>query len=463
MQSNVIDAVRVFERDEVQLFVAAGSVTVGLVAIGFSLVRRRFDRLLSFFAWFAVLYGIRLWFQSNIHSLIAAPSLAMTKTQLALNFLVEIPAFLFFDASGLIGRAGRYVVHVVCLAVMCLILGVFLGWPLAMLDRLNSILVISGSVSAVALSFRQPINERHGQIFRLGLLIFVGFVLWTNVADLFGYRTKVELYGFAAFLCCLGYITAEKALDREEQLSAVKQELDIAHRIQLTILPKEPPRVGSVAIAARYLPMTSVAGDFYEYLHTEQSGLGLLIADASGHGIPAALIASMMKVAVKSQRHFANQPERLLGGVNEALCGMTQNQFVTAAYLHLDTTGDKFSYAAAGHPPMLLLRSGQVSEISENGLVLALMPSAAYASITQPLLANDRFLLYTDGLIEATNAYGEEFGHQRLCDLLGTTGSWNIEETADSILRALAKWSPTQNDDLTVIVCDYRRDSCPSR
>lgn len=123
-----------FRNDEVQLFIAAASIAVGLVAIGFSFIRRRFDRLLSFFAWFAVLYGIRLWMESSVHRLMTQPSPLLNKAQLALNFFVSIPAFLYFDASGLVGRAGRIAVYVVCLLEMCLIGALFLGFPLPCMD-----------------------------------------------------------------------------------------------------------------------------------------------------------------------------------------------------------------------------------------------------------------------------------------------------------------------------------------
>lgn len=456
MQVGSSDALNAFRRDEIQLFIAAASIAVGLATVGFSFIRRRFDRLLSFFAWFAVLYGIRLWMQSSVHGLMVRPSPFLERADFALSFFVSIPAFLFFEASGFIKRAGRVTVYCVCLLEMALIAAVFTGLPLEMLDRANSAIVIVGSVTIGLLVIRHPREKEAALVFRIGLLIFIGFVLWTNGAELFGHRSAVELYGFAAFLCCLGYVAARTALDRDLQLNSIQQELEIARRIQFSILPKELPAQESFAIAARYVPMTSVAGDFYEFIASENSGLGLLIADVSGHGVPAALIASMVKVAVQSQQQCWETPERLLAGVNDVLCGNTQNQFVTAAYVHLNKTRGEFRYGAAGHPPMLLLRRGQVIQIIENGLVLALMPGAAFTSITQSLLTGDRLLLYTDGITEATNSQGEEFGYNRLSELLLSSASKTAEEAADEILNSVKCWSPRQNDDLTIIICDYR-------
>jgi sigma-B regulation protein RsbU (phosphoserine phosphatase) len=456
MQPSAEDVLRAFRMDEPELFIAAASITLGLVAVGFSLIRRRFDRLLSFFAWFAVLYGARLWMKSDILRLMQHPSPFLAKVQMALDFFVSVPAFQFFAATGLIGRRGRMIAYVVCIFAMCLIAAIFLGSPMEPLDQLNSVAVIVGSVSLTILTFRQPIVAKDDVVFRAGLVTFVGFVLWTNIETLLRHESTIELYGFAVFLCCLGYVAARRALDRDQQLNSIQQELEVARRIQLSILPAAFAASEHFTVAARFVPMTSVAGDFYEFIYTGNGAVGLFVADVSGHGVPAALIASMMKVAITSQRHHATTPDRLLAGVNEVLCGNTQNQFVTAAYVHLDASCGKFCYAAAGHPPMLLLRDEQVFPIEENGLVLALSSSAVYASTKQPLLRGDRLLLYTDGIIEAANAGGEEFGYERVGNLLQASAKMAAEEAADLIVNTVSRWSSSQSDDLTVIVCDYK-------
>jgi sigma-B regulation protein RsbU (phosphoserine phosphatase) len=397
--------------------------------------------------------------KSNILGFMQRPSPFLAKVQMALTFFVAVPAFQFFAATGSTGRTGRVIAYTVCIFEICLIAGVFWGLPLVPLDDLNSVAVIVGSVSLVILTFRRRMVGSEDAVFRAGLVTFVGSVLWRNTARLFGHETTIELYGFAVFLCCLGYVAARRALDRDQQLNSIQQELEVARRIQLSILPAAFAASEYFTVAARFVPMTSVAGDFYDFIYSENGTVGLLIADVSGHGVPAALIASMMKVAITSQRHHAPNPERLLAGVNEALCGNTQSQFVTAAYVHLDAGYGKFCYAAAGHPPMLLLRDDQVFRIEENGLVLALLSSAVYASTKQPLLRGDRLLLYTDGIIEAANAGGEEFGYERVGNLLQASAKMAAEEAADLILHTVSGWSSSQSDDLTVIVCDYKRAS----
>ena len=237
---------------------------------------------------------------------------------------------------------------------------------------------------------------------------------------------------------------------RDQQLNEIKNELGVARRIQLSILPKEFPTHALFRVAARYAPMTSVAGDFYDYIVADGQQAGLLIANVSGHGVPAALIASMVKLAAASQRILADDPSRFLLGMNAALLGNTQEQFVTAAYVYLNSESREFRYSAAGHPPMLLLRDGQVLEIEENGLMLAVFAFASYSNVLHRLERGDRLLLYMDGIVEASNASGDFFGHDGLCGLLKTTGGLSSSEAADSFMSSVRQWSAKQEDDLTV-------------
>jgi sigma-B regulation protein RsbU (phosphoserine phosphatase) len=220
-------------------------------------------------------------------------------------------------------------------------------------------------------------------------------------------------------------------------------------------LPRDFPTSAHFRVAARYVPMTSVAGDFYDYIVADDHQAGLLIADVSGHGVPAALIASMVKLAAASQRALADEPSRFLSGMNSALFGNTQNQFVTAAYVHLNAESGELRYSAAGHPPMLLSRNGKVTEIEDNGVVLALFDSATYSTTIHKLESGDRILLYTDGIVEASNAEGDFFGKNALLESLRKATGLSPSAAADSIMASVRQWSAKQDDDLTILVCDY--------
>ena len=430
-------------------------MALGLVILGFSFIRRRFDRLLSFLAWFAVVYGARLWLQSGTHQLLSPPSAAASKLQMILNIFVAIPAFLFFGETGTASRTKRLLVNTVCVCALALMAAELLGLPWILIDRANSILIIAGSASLLLLAFRQPHATKDELVFRAGLVGFVALVLWTNISDLFQRPVRFEYCGFAVLLCSLGYVAARRTLERDQQLSSIRQELEIARRIQASILPPGPPDSKDFRVATRFRAMTAVAGDFYEFLPAEDGGLGLLVADVSGHGVPAALIASMVKVAVQSHRHTVDDPASLLSAVNQALCGNAQNQFVTAACVYLDPQSAELRYAGAGHPPMLILRRGEVIPIEENGLVMALMSHAAYTSRVIPMERGDRIVLYTDGILEPMNAAQEEFGSERLAALLKGSATQTPEQVADTILDTVSAWSASQQDDLTIVICDY--------
>jgi len=201
--------------------------------------------------------------------------------------------------------------------------------------------------------------------------------------------------------------------------------------------------------------MNSVAGDFYDFLVADDQEAGLFIADVSGHGIPAALIASMVKLAANTRRAEAGDPSSLLLRINAILYGNTQSQFVTAAYVYLNASREELRYSAAAHPPMLLLRDGEVIEIVENGLMLASFDFATYATVTQPIRPGDRFVLYTDGMLEAMNGQEEEFGRDRLHALVRESRGLNLAEAADHIISSVQRWAPSQGDDLTLLLCDY--------
>src|SRR6266576_6121433 len=189
------------------------------------------------------------------------------------------------------------------------------------------------------------------------------------------------------------------------QLLALNNELEMAREIQLSILPHSVPGVPGLDIAARFFPMTSVAGDFYDFIQVDDTHLGILIADVSGHGLPSALIASMLQVALTGQAHHAAEPAEVLAGLNRALCGKFTHNFVTAAYVYLDLEKQLMRYAVAGHPPVLQWRNstGTTSKVLQNGLVLGMFNEATYEALELILEPGDRHVLYTDGVVEAAN------------------------------------------------------------
>jgi sigma-B regulation protein RsbU (phosphoserine phosphatase) len=183
----------------------------------------------------------------------------------------------------------------------------------------------------------------------------------------------------------------------------------------------------------------------------------VLVADVSGHGVPAALIAAMMKTAVQSVVPCAHSPRDVLQGLNHMLSVQAEDQFVTAAYLFIDAENYRARYSAAGHPPLLLSRSGTLQCIQSNGLVFGVAPEPDYPVRDIELCPGDRLLLYTDGLIEPENAKGEAFGDSKLEQVLLVAQMRPPSELMVNLLDEIRAWQPTsmaQQDDITVIVID---------
>src|ERR1700687_3468828 len=132
---------------------------------------------------------------------------------------------------------------------------------------------------------------------------------------------NVEFLGLLVFVACLGYVSAYRTFANEERLLAIHKELQIAQQIQSSTLPRSVPTLAGLEIAASYLPMSAVAGDFNDVRLVDEKRVGVLIADVTGHGVPPALIASMLKVAFTGQSAHADDPARVLSGLNRALCG----------------------------------------------------------------------------------------------------------------------------------------------
>ncbi len=393
------DFLRVFNQSQVFLLLGSAITSIGLLAAGLSVLRRRLDPLLLWFASFAVLYGIHMIVEYQPLWALDVRAPALSRIGLVIGYLVPIPAFFFFEALDLLGRVARLLRNIVWpIALSLAIFTLALGYR-TFIDDVNSVLVNSALLVLAVALLRIRRGSRDLTIIRWGVLFFCTCALYNNIVRVFPHYYNIEPFSFVVLLACLGVVAGRRTLAQERQLSNIQKELEIARNIQISILPAEFPASTSFRVAARYLPMTSVAGDFYDYLVADDQRAGILIADVSGHGVPAALIASMVKLAAAAQIENASRPSDLLNGMNTTLYGNTQRQFVTAAYVYLDAVKGQLQYSAAAHPSMLLLRKGEVIRVAENGLMLAAFSFATYTTVSHALLSGDRLLLYTDGAL----------------------------------------------------------------
>ena len=287
MQISATDVIHAFRKDEPCLFIGAASVTVGLVVVGFLLMRRRFDRLLSFFAWFAILYGERLWLTSSVLRLMESPSLLRARFGAALTFFVAVPAFLFFQETGLLGRAGRVIAYTVCLLEMALIAAIFAGVPLGLLYNMNSGLVIAGHASpgipgVSAEGRRQRCRGVSRRVADLCRLCALGkHASPAGLYNLYNHRGALWLWPFLV----LSGLCRRQAGARSRPAAGVAAPGTRGSKAHSAfLLPASFPVSEHFTVAARYVPMTAVAGDFYEFSRPAALRLGCWLRMSRGMG-----------------------------------------------------------------------------------------------------------------------------------------------------------------------------------
>ena len=206
--------------------------------------------------------------------------------------------------------------------------------------------------------------------------------------------------------------------------------------------------------------MTAVAGDIYDFVQLGPSCLGILVADVSGHGIPAALVASMVKVAFSAQVDHADDPARVLASMNQILCRHLEHAYVTAVYAVVNTDRQAITIANAGHPPALLHRSGETSLVQhEHGVMLGFFPDAEYTNTEIATIGpGDRLLLYSDGVLEARDRSGQFFDGDRVARWLSDIRHTSAEQFAEAALGELTQWTDGGfEDDVTFVIAELVR------
>jgi len=328
----------------------------------------------------------------------------------------------------------------------------------------NNLVVVCGLLLLVTVVAVKKLSDKflvllNRPVLAFGMLVFTIEALWVNLSRPLHFQTPRLLghLAFAVFLLSFGYVAVQISFANERRLLSIEDELAVARRLQLSILPASLPEIRNVRIAVAYQPMTAVAGDFYEFVPIDDKHVGFLVADVTGHGVPAALIASMIKMATQSVVPYAPEPREVLRGLNRLLFPQLHDQLVSAAYLWLDTENRQALYSAAGHPPLLRWREGKLERIESNGLLFGVISDPDYPVRDLPIRPGDRFLLYTDGLIEPENALGDSFGDVRLEEVIREKQDRPPAELSEELLAEIRNWQPasvTRQDDITMIVID---------
>ncbi|GBF49791.1 stage II sporulation protein E [Leptospira ryugenii] len=250
------------------------------------------------------------------------------------------------------------------------------------------------------------------KLFPIGSNTFIEEMLFP-VASL----ADITLFSFAlADRIQLLRLDKDRAL---KQLERHEKERQISRDILMQSLPKTIPQIHNLNIQLFIQPMKQVGGDFYEFYSPNKSELGTLLCDVSGHGIPASLISAMGKVAYSTQKENLFSPKRVLEGMNSVLYGNCTPQYLTAAYVYLNTQTSVWRFGRAGHPSLYLQRaSGEIIKVHPKGKIIGAFPHLQFEEISYPMESGDRVLILTDGVTEAFNPLEEMFGETRVMDFM---------------------------------------------
>jgi sigma-B regulation protein RsbU (phosphoserine phosphatase) len=236
---------------------------------------------------------------------------------------------------------------------------------------------------------------------------------------------------------------------------AEQRELAAALDIQRSLLPSTIPTLRGCAMATAWQPVRNVSGDFFNVLAFNRQSAGFCIGDVAGKGMPAALVMSNAQALVKAFASAQTEPRQLCEQVNRALCGqLSTGKFVTFFYAVFDTASQWLRYCNAGHnPPLLLRRDGSHAWLHEGGTVLGVFSESLYQQGALQLSAGDRVVLYTDGLTEAVNASGEEFGEERLHQLMAEWRQQSADELQQRLMTEVREFCGDHfQDDATLLV-----------
>jgi predicted ester cyclase len=253
----------------------------------------------------------------------------------------------------------------------------------------------------------------------------------------------------------MGWILRGQRLEKEiSERERVEQDLRVARSIQQASLPKEVPEPEGWQINPFYQPAREVGGDFYDFLELKDGQLGLVVGDATGKGVPAALVMASARSMLRAVAQASDySPGDVLRRVNDSLViDIPPNMFVTGFYAILDSKSGHLRYANAGHDLPYLHRHGDAEELRARGMPLGLMPGMGYEEKETILEAGDSALFYSDGLVEAHDPNGEMFGFPRLRALIAehgeerSLGDFLMEELYSFVGQG---WE--QEDDITLL------------
>ncbi len=444
-----------------------GLLVMGLYHLGLFLLRRN-DRSALYFGAFCLLIALRLTLTGEFILVRYFPGINW-ELEMKLEFLTiyaGLPLFALFIRSLFPEETPTYARTVYCAigAVFCIPVLVL---PLRVYSHFLTpfhAVSIAAFAHLIITVWRAMLRKRNDAVLLLiGLFILmasaVNDILDTNFLVRTGYLLPTGLFIFVLLQSFILSRRSSGAFADAMKLAYLRRELEIARRIQKSILPASPPVLEGMRMHVFTLPPEGISGDYYDWHIIDRRRIAILSADIVGHGVPAAMIASTLKVVFSLVRDRADAPASLLQAMNDILVGRHISQFVTASCGYIDLEARKIVYANAGHPPLILMsrESNEPIMADAQGRAMGWTDDIRCEDRTLPLHEGDRLVIYTDGIIECRNVRGEMFGETMFALCLKEWRDLPGDELSRRLGERLAAWrKPVEDfeDDITLIVID---------
>jgi len=295
-----------------------------------------------------------------------------------------------------------------------------------------------------------------GSIFVLALQPFFSVAQFRNVALIVLVNAVIAV---VVGIALDTYDTMKRQLEAQyrslQEKEALEREMRIAREVQQRLLPSEVPIVAGLQLAGVCMPAIGVGGDYFDFVPLPGERVGLVIADVYGKGVPAALLMAGIQAAVRSLSPLVSDPGGLNAQLNDNLYRASDAaRYATMFFGFYDTRERTLRYANAGHHPPVLVREHEVGRLTERGLPIGLFPGATYTEGVAKLLPGDLLALFTDGVSEAPDPSGEEFGEERLIRLLRRHRKLDLDEIVGNVVGELREWSggTPAHDDVTIVL-----------
>ncbi|MBP7583530.1 MAG: SpoIIE family protein phosphatase [Spirochaetes bacterium] len=466
--------VSIVQRDIHKFSLGVIIAITGIVALVFFLSRRKKfigqvpvnEQIYLYFSIFTVAIGVAIAADTALKELIWDAPMAWIHVRMACmclfgvglaGFIIQIDEIRYrFLLRGL------FFLYVAYTFAAFLLVAAGLIGVMSLILPYNLLILVSIPIMLFCIAATSFRGNRDATIFTTGFVILIAVGVRDALMDM-GMLPRGEFihhWGILVFIVSLGIILARRFSDTYTRFYEYQQNLELARNIQRSNLPRQVPGVERLRISAKYIPMQRVGGDFYGFHAVDSKRMGVLLTDVSGHGIPSAMISSMIRLSFDLAAEHAHDPSRLLEALNAMLIEKIEKNFITASYCYLDLEQMKLCSGNAGHPSLYIWNNdgGRLVEIRPRGMFLGRFTDIQCVTEETDIRPGDKIVIYTDGITEAMNRRGELFGEKSLEDFIRGWHGLPAEEFIARLLDHVRAWSGRSDDgfddDLTIIVID---------